>query len=184
MQAYPGGPAEFQKAQVAHKQAVEARAKEIWPNFEGPTTRDVALGKAIVALAYSNTAYVANANQGGMKTVAPAPRPSESKMPVWQGTPEENLLMMRAAFSLVGLGPAIGAGILDEKSRKFVWEYTGVAFTGGTPTGGGRRIVFEDNISEMYYSSDPATIHIPSSQKNVLVTRNLSCDEVLRRLFK
>ncbi|AMU87250.1 reductive dehalogenase [Dehalococcoides mccartyi] len=178
MFTYPGGPEAFQKHLHDQGTAVTAKAKEIWPEYTGPSTRTYALSNAFAASAYSNSGYVLNANQFGMKTIAPAPRPQDIGMPVWQGTPEENTAMIRAVFSLVGLGPMIGTTMLDEKSENFVWEYNGKGVTGGDAKYGNKHIIFDPNISEAY--SDDTTFRIPTSHKYVIATHNLSCDEFLR----
>lgn len=171
MQHYPGGPQAFLAAKAAGEEKVDELAKEFWPDYTGPTTRDKAFEAAIEAFAYDNSKYVANIEQGGMPTIAPAPRPEEIGMTKWQGTPEDNLLMVRAVLSILGLGPPIGVAELNEQNKKFVWEYTSE----------GRHIIIDDSITEQYRTEDPLTVHIPSSHKYVIATHNLSCDEVLRR---
>ncbi|WP_322354260.1 reductive dehalogenase [Dehalococcoides sp.] len=163
-QAYPAyDEAAFQKA-------LDSKTKEIWPDYMGPTTRDHALNNASHSVGVGSYYYL-NVEQGKVNLSVPAPRPEAIGMPKWQGTPEENSQMIRAVFSLVGLGPAIGVIELDEKSKNFVWEYNYA----------GKRIIFDDNITERYDTVDPPTIHIPSSHKYVIVTHNMSSDEILRR---
>ncbi len=174
-----GGPEVFQKKVANGKEAVIAKRKEIWPKYAGPTTRDVALSNSFWASAYGHAGYCVNQNQHGMKTVMPAPRPSEINLPVWQGSPEENTAMLRAVFSLVGLGPVMGVSMLDEKSQNFIWEYSGVGSTGILSEPGNKRIVLDSTISESY--KDATSFHIPTSQKYVIATHNMSSDGFLRR---
>nr|UZH91522.1 reductive dehalogenase [uncultured bacterium]UZH91617.1 reductive dehalogenase [uncultured bacterium] len=179
MMAYPGGPPAFNQNHAKQIEAVTTKSKEVWPDYAGPTTRDIALSASFWANAYSHAGYCANLNQFGMQSSIPAPRPSELNIPVWQGTPEENTAMLRAVFSLVGLGPAVGTSVLDEKTENFMWEYTGVGWTGGGPGDGNKRVVLDPDISESY--KDSTSFHIPTSQKYVIATHNMSCDGFLRR---
>jgi len=178
MNAYPGGPPAFQAHLHQQAEASAAKLKEVWPQYKGPTTRDSALLNAFQSFSYSNSGYVINANQFGMPTKVPAPRPQDIGMPVWQGTPEENTAILRAVFSLVGLGPMMGTTMLDEKSQNFVWEYNGKGVTGGDPKYGHRHIIFDPGITESYQTD--TTFHIPASHKYVIATHNQSCDGFLR----
>ena len=137
-----GGPEVFQKKVANGKEAVIAKRKEIWPKYAGPTTRDVALSNSFWASAYGHAGYCVNQNQHGMKTLMPAPRPSGSTY-LLARTPEENTAMLRAVFSLVGLGPVMGVSMLDEKSQNFIWEYSGVGWTRNLSEPGNKRIVFD-----------------------------------------
>ncbi|AII58498.1 dehalogenase [Dehalococcoides mccartyi] len=192
MNAYPEGPQAFAALKHAGEEATAEKAKEFWPDYKGPTTRDEALGSAFEAMSYGNSGYCGNLVQGGTSTNLPAHRPEEIGMPKWQGTPEENLLMIRAVFSLVGLGPMVGVAELNEQTKKFVWDYmpfqtsarasTGPNLLPAIPaTAGQRRIIFDDNATESYLTEDPPAFHLPSAQRYVIATHNLSCDEIARR---
>ncbi|AGG08505.1 reductive dehalogenase [Dehalococcoides mccartyi] len=179
MMAFPGGPPAFKANTPKQAAAVTAKAKEIWPDYAGPTIRDKALSSSFWASAYGHSGYCRSQNQHGMPTEIPAPRPSAINTPVWEGTPEENAAMLRAVFSLVGLGPVIGTTMLDEKSQNFIWEYSGVSWTGDESVPGNKHIVLDSGITESYV--DATSFHIPTSQKYVIATHNISCDGFLRR---
>jgi len=155
----------------AFQKAFDNKTKELWPDYEGPTTRDYALKNSMYSVGLGCPHYLYNVEQFGVTLLNPAPRPDAIGMPKWQGTPEENSQMIRAAFSLIGLGPSIGVAELDEKSRRFVWEYNNY----------GQHIIFDDDITETYRTTNPPTIHIPSSHKYVIATHNMGADEILRR---
>nr|UZH91641.1 reductive dehalogenase [uncultured bacterium] len=179
MMAFPGGPQAFHQNSAKQEAAVTSKAEEIWPDYAGPTIKDKALASSFWASAYGHSGYCHALNQHCMPTVIPAPRPSEINVPAWQGTPEENAAMLRAVFSLVGLGPVIGTTMLDEKSQNFIWEYSGVGWTGAESGGGNKHIVLDSGITESYL--DDTSFHIPTSQKYVIATHNISCDGFLRR---
>ncbi|AII61497.1 reductive dehalogenase [Dehalococcoides mccartyi] len=177
---YPGGPPAFMQGMESAAQKNSDRLKELWPDYKA-STRDLALANALGSVGTFGT-YALNTTQGGWK-VDPAPTPEELGIPKWEGTPEENLMMIRAAFSVMGLGPMVGVSELNEKTKNFVYEYTGDSWTWlpqGQPS---EHIIFDDNISEFYRTQNPNTLHIPSSHKYVISTHNLSLDELTRRTY-
>nr|AIZ97105.1 reductive dehalogenase-like protein KB1rdhA25 [Dehalococcoides mccartyi] len=175
-QHYPGGPTAFNAHLISNTEKVADKTKELWPDYQA-STRDIALGKALFAVGNSSI-YASNCEMGGMKVV-PTQTPEQLGIPKWEGTPEENLRMIKAAFSVVGLGPSVGVAELTEKNKNFIWEYSPISTFG--PSVPSRHIVFDDNISEYYTTSD--SIHIPGSHKYVITTHNMACDELMRRPY-
>jgi len=159
--------------QADFDKALEAKTKEIWPNYTGPTTRDYAFANACSSVGLGGSLagpvnYAANTKQGGFK-VPPAPTPEQLGLPKWQGTPEENNLMVRAALSYIGIGPAIGASELDEKTKNFF-------FVNHKPDW-----VWDETISQTYTSTDGKTQYLPTSNKYVVVSNNMGATELGRR---
>lgn len=174
---YPGGPEAFHNAIGDGMGAVKKRTEELWPDSK-PTIRDWALDSSLLAVGVISH-YALGLEMGFVDIKNPSKTPEELGMPKWESTPEENLMMIRAALSVVGLGPPVGAAELDNKNTNFVWEHTPVGHDGLRPA---ERIIFDDSITEYYRtSSAPYELHIPSSHKYVIATNNVSCDERLRR---
>ncbi|AHB14174.1 reductive dehalogenase [Dehalococcoides mccartyi] len=182
--SYPGGPAAFHDALGVGAKAVQDKTKELWPDYQA-STRDVALGSALGA-AGVNSHYADNIEMGGYP-MAKVATPDELGIPKWQGTPEENLLMLRAVLSVAGLGPSVGVAELNSQTQNFIWDISSThdPFADGTAPQAfeSERIIFDDSISEYYRTRNPNTIHIPTSHKYVITAHNMSCDELLRRPF-
>ncbi|MCF7635332.1 MAG: putative reductive dehalogenase [Dehalococcoides mccartyi] len=175
---YPGGPGAFAEGMVARRQMNDNARKALWPDYT-PSIRDYALSSASGAVGVFSR-YSLSTVQGSFE-VTPALTPEERGMPKWEGTPEQNLMMVKAAFSLMGLGPAIGAAELNEDTKSFVYDHTPDSWL---PYGlKGERVVFEDGITEFYRTENPRTLHIPSTHRYVIATHNFSCDDIMRRIY-
>ncbi|XUX00546.1 MAG: reductive dehalogenase [Dehalogenimonas sp.] len=174
---YPGGPQANKNHLADCATKNKAKHYQVWPNAKDPTTRDYALRSALASVNHY-TYYTLNCAMGGVK-VNPAKTPEQLGMPKWEGTPEENSLMIRAAFSIVGLGPSIAVSELDEKTKNFVWDYAPRGWLGESS----ERLVFDDTITSYVRQKDPPTLRIPTSHKYVISTHNMSSDELFRRSY-
>ncbi|AII58446.1 dehalogenase [Dehalococcoides mccartyi CG1] len=87
--------------------------------------------------------------------VQTAPTPEQMHTPKWQGTPEENLQMMKSVVRFYG-GEDVGAIEIDDNVKKLFWTST-YDF--------GKRIEFED-IEQAYETKDKMVI--PNSYKWIL----------------
>ncbi|KTB47980.1 reductive dehalogenase [Dehalogenimonas alkenigignens] len=112
---YAGGPAEYQAILAAGDKGVTDGIKN---NTPGLTLRDNALGTVARGLGFTaaRTDKFADTRLVGVKT------PDQFGVPKWQGTPEENFRMMRAAMVFFGASH-IGASELDADHKKLVGLY-------------------------------------------------------------
>ncbi|ACZ62419.1 reductive dehalogenase [Dehalococcoides mccartyi] len=174
---YPGGPTAFNEAIPNGVEAVKKKTKELWPNLK-TTIRDWSLDSSLLSVGVLSH-YSLGLEMGLVNLVNPSRTPEELGMPKWEGTPEENLMMVRAVLSVVGMGPSVGSAELDDKNINFIWGHAPVSCNGLVPA---ERIIFDDSITEYYRTkSAPYELHIPSSHKYVIATNNMSADERLRR---
>ncbi|MEL7561951.1 reductive dehalogenase [Dehalogenimonas sp. 4OHTPN] len=107
---------------LVKRQADERSARHIRDvanNTPGGTLRDIALDEAT----YDNFNMQHLGWQGNIRTASPVDR----GLPAWQGTPEDNLQMMRAAAHFYG-APRVGAIEVNEHTRRLfdlgttIWE--------------------------------------------------------------
>ncbi len=129
----------------------------------GYTQRDLALWESM------NFPFTMNrdASWTGPKTMIGVHRPEDLGMPKYQGTPEEHLLMLRAAIRFFG-GSNAYATELNANTRKCV----------KTNKSRGQEIVFED-VDKAYVTPEKKVI--PNNCDNVLVWPLVQADELNKR---
>jgi len=93
--------------------------------------------------------------------------PSEIGVPCWEGTPEENARMVRAAAKYFGAG-AVGFVELNEKTEKLIYSYDA----------DGKKIEFED-VDLAYETEDKRVI--PNKARWVIVFSVQMSEELLKR---
>jgi len=146
-----------------HPLAVEARAnlvklsneyvKSRYPEWQGDTTRDIALSQAARALAfYDHYTVKSKSFFTGLEI---GKTPEANNVPKWQGTPEENLRTLQAAIRVFG-GQDVGCVELNEKTKKLVFAVEQ----------DGKPYVFED--VEKPYETETKRV-IPNRSKYVIV---------------
>ncbi|BAS32455.1 Tetrachloroethene reductive dehalogenase TceA [Dehalococcoides mccartyi] len=142
---------------------IEEFVKKEFPDWKGTTLRDRALNEAW----YSTWM--------GTQTVrTPAPTPDQlsgntsiGPMPKWQGTPEENLRTIRAAFRSFGVSSVTVAPV-DEKTRKLFYSYVGK-----------QKVTFEDID---LFESTADRFAIPNNCQWVIHWTNLQDTELTSRM--
>ncbi|AOV98761.1 reductive dehalogenase [Dehalococcoides sp. THU3] len=158
---------------AAFDKAVDAKTKELWPDYR-PSTRDYAFANACssagIGSPFTDAALEGNLfNGSALKRIVKAPTPEELGVPRWEGTPEENQRMVRAALTFIGMGPAVGCAELNTKTKNFFYQNHYPEY------------VWDDNITETYYSETEKIQYLPSSHRYVVVTNNMGTTELGRR---
>ncbi|AII58451.1 dehalogenase [Dehalococcoides mccartyi CG1] len=144
---------------------VENYCKIYWPEWKGYTLRDHAMYEAFQAV----RSHLATGLTQGVLPWKPARSPEQLGFSKWQGSPEDNLRMIRAALSLFGMGPV---GIMDLKpnsTRNFVYDRTAR----------GIKIVWKEGIEKNYKENN--THYIPASHRYAIVSYNPEPSELLMR---
>lgn len=121
-----------------YDEIVAARIHSVNPDWTGDTVRDKALASASRPFSaprgYSSTQYEAFFGSG--KTLWMGPQSGGPPEVKWQGTPEENLSMLRQAGRFFG-AMDVGCVELDANTRKLIWGYDWAM-------SGGKKYEFED----------------------------------------
>jgi reductive dehalogenase len=153
-----------------HETKYEEFSKTYWPDYPGESIRSKALYNAGFSLFRYPSPYVANLDQFGIIPPNKVATPESAGYAKWQGTPEENLATVRAALSMVGIGPIVGVVEVDDKMKNTVWSYNHT----------GLKINFEDGITQSSITQNPRVYHVPNTFRWAIVANNFETTELIR----
>jgi reductive dehalogenase len=153
----PGGPDEYRALKAA---AGDGQIDGIKASTPGQTLRDYALKNAAGGV----RAFGREDSTGGtMSRLNRAKTPEELGVPKWQGTPEENTKMMRAAMVFFGASD-IGASEMDEHHKELIGIYGDNISYSYWPFGSSSKWPPPDSVTQPMvmrdvpkFSYDPAT---------------------------
>lgn len=106
------------------RKPAEDLIKKHFPNWKGDTLRDAAVYWGTKSAERAPTSF---------EMPKKAPPPDAYGLPRYEGTPEENYIMVRNLVRMMSPVPLLGVVALDQNTRKIFWDNTGV-----------KNIVFED----------------------------------------
>lgn len=144
---------------------VKKRINEIAPKWETDSIRDLALQGAAGAVSFYD--YYGPAKKHHFLGLEKASTPDQRKMAKWEGTPEENLRMVRQAARFFGASD-VGVVVLDENTKKLIYakESDGIPY------------VFED-VDKAYTTAEKRVI--PNKFKYMVVWSELQATELTLR---
>lgn len=129
--------------------------ERFYPEYKGTSTRDNAMNLvAGISTSVYSTGYTTPFD--GIQLVI---TPDQLGIPKWEGTPEENLKTIRAAFRTFGAADVACIELTPEKTRKIVFSYQQQCAERPYPykVARNKRYDFE-NIDQAYYTDEKMVI--------------------------